>query len=213
MWWVRRTLREKLPLVRWASSEELGGCSIGMSDFDADGGVDGTCTVRSAHGRRSLFFDLTVEARWRGVVNEGTAAEEFLCGGTQLWGIVHFADMTEWKHLNRRETAAALGGKDGEAQAQIATQLAPRMAAMLKVKVQEVMGMLMYDKIDPSILAPPAKQKASRPAPAPSVRKGTVDYSKWDHLSDSEEEEEEGEGGQRFVDLGEVPPEVLAFEP
>ena len=46
----------------------------------------------------------------------------------------------------------------------------------------------MYNKIDMSQLeaqfAPPPKPKKS-----PTVRKGTVDYSKWDDLDDDEEEE------------------------
>lgn len=66
------------------------------------------------------------------------------------------------------------------------------MAAMLRVAVQEVVGLLMFERIDPAEFAPPTK-------PKPSSRgwgKGTVDYSKWDALDDDDEEE-------RIVDITE----------
>ena len=42
----------------------------------------------------------------------------------------------------------------------------------------------MYNKVDLSQFAPPVKAKK----PAPQVRKGTVDYSKWDDLSDGDDD-------------------------
>ena len=50
--------------------------------------------------------------------------------------------------------------------------------------VQMCVGELMYNKVDMSLLEPPPKPKKS-----PTVRKGTVDYSKWDDLDDDDDED------------------------
>ena len=52
--------------------------------------------------------------------------------------------------------------------------------------MQEVLGRLMANQIDPAAFLPP-------PKPTPSSRawgKGTVDYSKWDALDDEDDEDE-----------------------
>ena len=63
--------------------------AIRVGDFDPDeagddlrGMLEGTCTVRVAKGRRSLFMDLTMEVPWRGVLDEGTDRERSLGGKT-----------------------------------------------------------------------------------------------------------------------------------
>ena len=64
--------------------------------------------------------------------------------------------------------------------------LTQAIAACLKTAVQEILGALMFNRIDPASFLPPSK-------PKPKSRgwgKGTVDYSKWDALADEEEEEE-----------------------
>ena len=73
----------------------------------------------------------------------------------------------------------------------IAEQLAPAIAARLKLAVQEVIGGLMMNRIDPKAFEPPPKPKAS----SRSWGNGTVDYSKWDHLSDDDEERIEFDPG------------------
>jgi len=101
--------------------------------------------------------------------------------GRRLWNITHFNEIHEWQHLNNRNTHEV-----GPATDAIAEMLAPAMAAKLKVGVQEVIGALMFNRIDPAAFLPP-------PKPKPSSRawgKGTVDYSKWDNLDDDEEEYE-----------------------
>ena len=57
-------------------------------------------------------------------------------------------------------------------------------------KVQEVLGLLMFERIDPAMLQPPPKPERPKAA-SRAWGKGTVDYSKWDHLDDEEEEDEE----------------------
>lgn len=120
--------------------------------------------------------------RWSATLGEGRAAE-VLNGGTQLWGINHYSSIKEWRFLNKRETDERLGGQNGPAQESMSQTLAPGIAAKLQLAVQKVMGELIQGKVDPAMLQPPAKPK---PAPKPSLRKGTVDYSKWDDLSDEE---------------------------
>ena len=195
MWWVKATLRSKIPAVSHENAE-VGG-AIRVVDFD-ESSVEGNCTIRSHDGRRSLFFELSLRARWRAVLGEGSGREEVLCGGTKLWGINHFTQMAEWKHLNERETHESRGGKDGPAQTAMAQMLAPAIAAKLKLAVQEVVGELMLDRIDPAMLAGPAKP--AKPKPKPSVRKGTTDYSKWDALS-SDDDEAPGDGMHVNPDL------------
>ena len=123
---------------------------------------------------------------WRGVVDEGLASERQLGGKTRLWNITHYNTFEEWKHLNHRNTHSTEAGLATDA---IAEMLAPAICAMCKTKVQEVLGMLMYDKIDPAMLEPPKKPEKAKPA-SRAWGKGTVDYAKWDNLSDDDDDDE-----------------------
>ena len=129
-----------------------------------------------------------MEVPWRGWLDTGTESERTLGGKTRLWNITHFNELHEWQHLNNRNTNEVGPWTDA-----IAEMLAPAMAAMLRVGIQEVLHTLMMNRIDPAHFLPP-------PKPKPTSRgwgKGTVDYSKWDALSDDEEDEE------RIVDVTE----------
>lgn len=178
---------------------------IRLSDFDPDpeegrkrdvfGILEGECTIRYHGGRRALFFDLTLEVPWRAVLGEGTEREEQLGGKTRLWNVNHYTAFHDWKHLHLRSTHAA---ESGPAQDAISTMLAPAALALIKCKLQEVLGNLMYDKIDPAMLDPPKKPldppKMTPKKPQAGSRawgKGTVDYSKWDMLDEDGEEDED----------------------
>ena len=66
----------------------------------------------------------------------------------------------------------------------VADELSPS-----RVRCSQTIGMLLYNRIDPAMLEPPKKP----PKPKSASRawgKGTVDYSKWDNLSDDEEDED-----------------------
>ena len=198
MWWMRAQLRESLGHVEYEMSAERWRPSNGyparraairVSGFDpvesgdaSRGQLEGTCTVRVAKGRRALFLDLSMEVPWRGVTDAGTEREHVLGGKTRLWGITHFNELHEWRHLNHRNT-----NETGPATDAIAEMLAPAMAAKLKVEVQRVIGSLLADRIDPAALLPPPKPKPS----SRSWGRGTVDYSKWDALDDDDEEHED----------------------
>ena len=211
MWWMRTALKETLKqqeyeigldsgreLSEWRPSNGYPikqNAIIQVGDFDpiegddgSRGILEGTCTIRTAKGRRALFLDLTVEVPWRGWLDTGTDSERTLGGKTRLWNITHFNELHEWQHLNNRNTNEVGPWTDA-----IAEMLAPAMAAMLRVGIQEVLHTLMMNRIDPAHFLPP-------PKPKPTSRgwgKGTVDYSKWDALSDDEEDEE------RIVDVTE----------
>ena len=167
---------------------------IRLSDFDPDPEVDrkrdvfgileGECTIRHHGGRRALFFDLTLEVPWRAVLGEGPEREEQLGGKTRLWNVNHYNAFHDWKHLHLRSTHAA---ESGPAQDAISAMLAPAALALIKCKLQEVLGKLMYDKIDPAMLDPPKKPQAG----SRSWGKGTVDYSKWDLLDEDGDEDED----------------------
>ena len=167
---------------------------IRLSDFDPDPEVDrkrdvfgileGECTIRHHGGRRALFFDLTLEVPWRAVLGEGTEREEQLGGKTRLWNVNHYNAFHDWKHLHLRSTHAA---ESGPAQDAISAMLAPAALALIKCKLQEVLGKLMYDKIDPAMLDPPKKPQAG----SRSWGKGTVDFSKWDLLDEDGDEDED----------------------
>ena len=196
MWWMRAQLREHLVHVEYEMSPERWRPSNGyparraairVSAFDpvesgdgSRGQLEGTCTVRVAKGRRALFLDLSLEVPWRGVTDAGTEREQVLGGKTRLWGITHFNELHEWRHLNHRNT-----NETGPATDAIAEMLAPAMAAKLKVEVQRVIGSLLADRIDPAAFLPPPKPKPS----SRSWGRGTVDYSKWDALDDDDDEE------------------------
>ena len=167
------------------------GAPVPRSDYDNEddsrGVLEGTCVIRRHEGRRSLFFDLTIQVPWCGVTDEGTADERYLGGKTRIWNVTHYNELDEWKHLNSRNTRPPEVGPAADA---IAMLLAPAICAMLKTKVQEVLGMLMFDRIDPQMLAPPPKP-AKPIAASRAWGKGTVDYSKWDHLSDDDDDDDE----------------------
>ena len=201
MWWMRQALRERLgreghavTADEWRPSNGYPARSacVRVGDFDppptsdeapsdARGLLEGTCTIRAAKGRRALFLDLTIEVPWRCYIDEGTERERSLGGKTRLWNITHFNEVHEWQHLNHRNTH-----ETGPASEAMAERLPPALAARLKVAVQEVLLQLMSSRIDPSEFLPP-------PKPKPSSRgwgKGTVDYSKWDALDDSDDDDE-----------------------
>jgi hypothetical protein len=128
-------------------------------------------------------------------LGEGTEREEQLGGKTRLWNVNHYTAFHDWKHLHLRSTHAA---ESGPAQDAISTMLAPAALALIKCKLQEVLGKLMYDKIDPAMLDPPKKPldppKMNPKKPQAGSRawgKGTVDYSKWDMLDEDGEEDED----------------------
>lgn len=217
MWWVRFELRRVLSAVSF--ERPRGFCAsngfhcrtacVRVTEYDppsdgstrhADeaaptrGTLEGTCTIRTHKGRRSLFFDLSVEVPWRGFANEGEADERSLGGKTRLWNITHFNGIDEWRHQSHRNTNELGPWCDA-----IAEQLAPAIAAKAKVALQEVVGRLMYERIDPSVLAPPSKPAKPKPT-SRAWGKGTLDYSKFDHIDDEEEDDEE----QRVEDLTEI---------
>lgn len=202
MWWIRAELRKVLTGVSFDRDEgfrasngfHCSKASIAVTEFDppyeggmveaaqTHGALDGTCTIRTYKGRRSLFFDLQIEVPWRGFTNKGQDDERTLGGKTRLWNITHFNELKEWQHQNHRNT-----GELGPWTDAIAEMLAPAMAARLKLALQEVVGKLMYDRIDPAMFEPPPKPEKPKAA-SRAWGKGTVDYSKFDNISDDEDE-------------------------
>jgi hypothetical protein len=158
MWWMKSALREQLNQIEYTVDAESWRPSNGypaqsavvrVSDFDPTeegddlrGLLEGTCTIRSAKGRRALFLDLVLEVPWRGWIDAGTERERSLGGKTRLWNITHFNELNEWQHLNNRNTH-----ETGPATDAIAERLAPAIAANAKLAVQEVLGALMFNRI------------------------------------------------------------------
>ena len=201
MWFLRANLREFLGACTFERPEGFVASNgfpardgiIQVVGFDPDpeggdsasqhGTLEGFCTIRTFKGKRSLFFDIVMEVPWRGWVNVNADDERTLGGKTRLWNIAHHNNLDEWQHLNHRNTDEVGPWTDA-----IAEQLAPAMAARLKTGVQEVLGRLMFDKIDPKMFEGPPKPEKPKAA-SRAWGKGTTDYSKWDNLSDEEEEE------------------------
>ena len=203
MFWMRQALRQRLNEVEhrvapaeWRASNgypcrTAKGAVVRVASFDPDpegrdsatlGQLDGTCNIRMAKGRRALFLDMSMEVPWRAYVDEGTEHEQSLGGKTRLWNITHFNELTEWQHLNHRNTHEV-----GPAMDALAERCAPAMAAMLKVAVHECVNALVLNRIDLASLMPPPKPKpASR-----AWGKGTVDYSKWDNLDDDDDDDDD----------------------
>ena len=120
MWWFRARLIEtmrdtpvemEVPASEWKCSNGYpcrDGALVRVTDFDPDpngepdserGHMEGTCTIRSAKGRRALFLDLIVEVPWRGYIDKGTERERSLGGKTRMWQITHFNEAEDWKHM------------------------------------------------------------------------------------------------------------------
>jgi len=64
--------------------------------------------------------------------------------------------------------------------------MAVTFAELFKQAVQQVIGELMYNKVDMEQLEEKYGDKRKPKKSQPAVRKGTVDYSKWDDLSDDD---------------------------
>ena len=210
MWWLRQELRARLSVIKHeaeggfvasngyraraanARVERFEALAEESAGDESQGVLDGTCTIRHAKGRRSLFFDLTLSVPWRAVTDEGTPDERSLGGKTKLWNIAHHHEFMSWRHENHRNTHEV-----GPAMDAMAERLAPAMAAYIKFGVQEVIGKLMSNKIDLDMLlasmAPPRK-----PKPKPKMV-GTINYAKWDDIDDSGGSEAEEE---RIVEVG-----------
>ena len=129
---------------------------------------------------------------WRAYLDEGTKHAQSLGGMTKLWNVTHFNTKEEWKHLNHRNTHEV-----GPAMDAAAEHMPLMICAAIKQKVQEVLGMLMYERIDPALLLPPPKPERPKAA-SRAWGKGTVDYSKFDNIDDSDEEDE------RITDVDEM---------
>lgn len=155
MWYVSRTLEQVLMECRH-DNPKIGGVIYATRVGEDE--IHGNATIRTHGGRRALFFDLDVTVEWRGVVGEGTDKEAALEGGTRMWNISHANKIEEWKHESRRKQHPT-----GPTQDLIAAQLAPAIAAKLKTGVQQVIGMLMYAKIDRNLLEKPGAKPEAAP--------------------------------------------------
>ncbi|KAL1524336.1 hypothetical protein AB1Y20_019235 [Prymnesium parvum] len=186
LWFVKQRL-EQIMTEAWytdkvQTNRGLVDRKIGVHKCNQDD-VDGYVTIRTSDGRLALFFELQeITVEWRGVIGEGTANEQALGGACRLWNISHASTVDEWVHENRRHTHP-----EGPAQDIIGTVLAPKLVPQYKLAVQQVIGELCANKVDASLFAAAAVESKALPQHQVQVRKGTLDYSKWDHLSEDDD--------------------------